>query len=311
MTSEAGSNKLFPEFSLPTGVSQGSKGIKDFLTETINKAVGTVAEAADNAKETLTQTTGVAVNQVTQVTEQAIGSVTQTAEQATGALSETASKAVSTVKESAQRAVGTVAETAEKAKVSLNEATGQAVNQVTQATQQSLNSLSETTEQAKASINEMVQGTETLTGGVADAIQVQLSKMIHNWLAAHPVISWAISHPLQTLGIVLLVIFLLRGLLKLLAQSIEKVWLLILKSPFLLGQFLFRGSSKLISLKGVNASQPVLPKPEQFLSLESPNQQVQLAQLLKRIEEISQEQSQLLQKVTAILESNKQVNWLS
>jgi hypothetical protein len=32
---------------------------------------------------------------------------------------------------------------------------------------------------------------------------------------------------------------------------------------------------------------------------------------LQRIEEISQEQSLLLQKVTAILESNKQANWLS
>jgi hypothetical protein len=308
MTSEAGSSKFFPEFSLPIDVSQSSKGIKNVLTETINKAVGTVAETADKAKETLTQTTGQAMNQVTQAREQAVGSVTQTAKQATGVLSETASKAVSAVKDSAEKAVGTVAETTEKAKVILNEATGQAVNQVTQATEQSLTSLSETTEQAKASITEMVQGTEHLTGDVADAIQVQLSKMIHNWLAAHPVISWAISHPLQTLGIVLLVVFLLRGLLKLLAQLIEKVWLLVLKSPFLLGQFLFRGSSKLIGLKRANELEPVLPKSEQFLSLESPNQQVQLAQLLQRIEEISQEQSLLLQKVTAILESNKQAN---
>ena len=308
MTSEAGSSKFFPEFSLPIDVSQSSKGIKNVLTETINKAVGTVAETADKAKETLTQTTGQAMNQVTQAREQAIGSVTQTAKQATGVLSETASKAVSTVKASTEKAVGTVVDTAEKAKVILNEATGQAVNQVTQATEQSLSSLTETTEQAKASINEMVQGTEHLTGGVADAIQVQLSSMIHKWLATHPVISWAISHPLQTLGMMLLVIFLVRGLFKLLAQSIEKVWLLVLKSPFLLGQFLLKGSSKLIGLRGANESQPVSPKPEQVLNLESPEQQVQLAQLLQRIESISQEQSQLLQKVMTILESNKQAN---
>jgi len=308
MTSEAGSSKFFPEFSLPIDVSQSSKGIKNVLTETINKAVGTVAETADKAKETLTQTTGQAMNQVTQAKEQAVGSVTQTAKQATGVLSETASRAVSAVKDSAEKAVGTVAETTEKAKVILNEATGQAVNQVTQATEQSLTSLSETTEQAKASITEMVQGTEHLTGGVADAIQVQLSSMIHNWLMAHPVISWAVSHPLQTLGIVLLVIFLVRGLLKLLAQSVEKVWLLVLKSPFLLGQFLFKGSSKLITLKGANGSKPVLSKPESLVNLESSEQQVQLAQLLQRLEKISQEQSQLLQKVTTILESNKQTN---
>ena len=168
------------------------------------------------------------------------------------------------------------------------------VNKVTFIKNQAFNSVTEAAEQAKSSINEIVHKTDVLTSGITDAIQVELSNTIHNWVAEHPLIYWALHHPLQMLGIVLLVIFLLRGLFKLIDKLIVDAWLSAFKYPFQLGSLLLGGLTK-------NNSTKASSELKKSLKLESPEQQVQLVEILQRLEVITQEQNQLLQKVTTIL----------
>lgn len=122
------------------------------------------------------------------------------------------------------KAGSAVAETAEKTKDTLTQRATETMNKVTFAKEQAVGSVTETAEQAKSSIHEMVQRTDSFTGSITDAIQAELSKTIHNWVAEHPLIYWALHHPLQMLGIVLIVIFMLRGLFKLIEQLIINAW---------------------------------------------------------------------------------------
>ena len=196
------------------------------------------------------------------------------------------------------KAVSAVAETAEKTKDTLTQTAREAVNKVTFTKNQAVDSVTETAEQAKSSIHEMVQRTDSFTGSITDAIQAELSNTIHNWVAEHPLINWALHHPLQILGMVLLVIFMLRGLFKLIDKLIVDAWVSAFKYLFQLSSLLLRG------LKKDNSSK-ALSDLEKSLKLELPEQQVQLVEILPRLEVISQEQNQLLQKVTTILEANK------
>lgn len=260
------------EFSLPTGLSQASQEIKVFFSETTNKAVSAVTETTQRSK---------------------------------GVLDETASKAVNTLKDTTNKAVGVVAQTAEKATNTLTQTTEQAVNQVTRVSEQAVDSVTQTAQEAKASLNEMVQGGESLTGSIADAVETQLNHSIHTWMIQHPLIAWGVSHPLLALGIVLLFIVLLRALLNLLAQGIEKAWLALFKSPLALGKFLLASSRRLMDRNREHSPRQTLPEQEELLSLAAPEQQIQLAQILQKLEALNQEQSQLLQKLVILLETNK------
>lgn len=196
------------------------------------------------------------------------------------------------------KAISAVAETTEKTKGTLTEAAREAVDKVTSAKAQAIGSVTETAEQAKSSINEMVQRTDSFTSDLTDAIQAELSHTIHSWVAEHPLIYWALHHPLQILGMVLLVIFMLRGLFKLIDQLIVDAWLSTFKYPFKLSSLLLGGLTK-------NNFGKASSDLEKSLKLESHAQQVQLAEILQRLEVMTQEQNQLLQKVTTILEANK------
>ncbi len=242
-----------------------SQDIKSFLTEAINQSVITVTETAKQSKDSLKET----------------------ALQATGAVKETTSESISAV-------VGT----SEKAKNTLTEVTRQAVDQVTQVTDRASSSVAATAEQAKSSINEMVQRTDDLTSSIADAIQTELSSTIQNWGAEHPVIYWTIYHPLQALALFLFIIFIFQNLFKLINRLIIVAWLAVLKLPFNISYYLFK------VLKN-NANKERFSDVEETVSLVSSAQQIQLSEILQRLETINQEQNQLLQQIIKILGSNK------
>lgn len=116
-----------------------------------------------------------------------------------------------------------------------------------------------------------------------------INNAIQNWLDAHPTLSWIVDHPIWTLVLGLLVLFLLWGLLNAIARFTEQFWMVLLRLPVRLSQWLFRGSPKV--LMGLLPFQPK----------EDPKKQLQ--EVLDRLEELRKEEDQLLEQVKKLLAS--------
>ena len=132
------------------------------------------------------------------------------------------------------------------------------------------------------------QATNTVGKGVSDAI----AGSFQSWLMTHPTIHWIVDHPLWSVGLIVLAIFLFWGLLRAIAQFMEQVWLLILRSPLLLLRWL-------LSL-GTNAYQRLTGSKTLPAEIVSDNQQ-RLTDILTRLETLRQEQDELLREVKTLL----------
>lgn len=113
---------------------------------------------------------------------------------------------------------------------------------------------------------------------------------IQTWMEAHPLIAWLLTHPVISLGLVLVIVVLLRGLLGAIARLTEHIWIAVLRAPMQLASWLFGAVLRLFH-------QPV-PPPQ----VETPTQQQRLALLLDRLEALKQEQDELLREVRAVIE---------
>ena len=314
------------EVALPD-VSQSFQKTKGFWTEQVGKAVNSVSEttaqaksslseSASKAKEALTQTTNSAVNAVNQATNNALGTVAEKTEKARISISEVANQAVSRVSETTNKAVDAVSHSAATAKETINQTTNSAVNTLNQTTSQAVESVNQATEQAKISLEDSIHKAGNMSDLASNAIQSAINGTVKNWMDSHPVVFWLVSHPLISLAILLLFIFIILGLLQALASFFAEGWLFILQSP---GKFmqgvLSVGSKSLSNVGGVAINSLVSKNPEdknnsalQLRGVESNRleSQERIANILTRLEAIRQEQNQLLQEASAIL--GKQFN---
>lgn len=262
-----------------------------------------VSQVLLNAKDSLTETAAKAAN-----------TVTVSADRAQAALNERASKAV----DAAVQAKDGLAQSAVQTVDTVTTTTGKAVNTLTETALQAGNSL-------QGSVEETWQKADQVSNAVSTAVENAMSALINQkldavnaWINAHPGISWAntallweINHPIISLFILLLAIFILGQFLKAFGSLVEKVFLAILQAPFRLVQFLVKASFK--PFDRFRASKPKIQQPEgNVLSLMtsiptsiSLAQRERLAHILVRLEAIGQEQNNLLQEVTAILASEQ------
>lgn len=149
---------------------------------------------------------------------------------------------------------------------------------------------------------------------INDAIKNAVNSIIQDWINAHPFISWLMSHPGMGLILFVFLISLFSGFLQAISSLFKQGWLFILTSPFQLFQYSLIWISQLI----LNSGRPLHSEPprsrlSQFLSTHpqrrieslSLEQQERLIILLQHLEDIHQEQNQLLQEVSAILNLNR------
>jgi cell shape-determining protein MreC len=116
-------------------------------------------------------------------------------------------------------------------------------------------------------------------------------KSVQTWMAAHPVISWVMSHPLWAIALFFIALLLSWGLLGAIARLIQQVWLLILQAPLKLFHWLFNSLFHAFSTRVLKAGEPTM--------LEQREQR--LLETLNRLEALQQEQEQLMQEVKTIL----------
>lgn len=116
-----------------------------------------------------------------------------------------------------------------------------------------------------------------------------INNAIQNWLESHPNIDWMVDHPILSILFGLLTIFLFWGLLNAIARFTERFWIALLRLPLTLSQWIFSGSSHLIS-----GALRLKPK-------EDPKKQ--LTEMLDRLEELRKEEDKLIEQVKSFLGS--------
>ncbi|WP_017717867.1 hypothetical protein [Kamptonema formosum] len=297
--------------SLSSAASQAITSV----SETTSQAVGAVAKTAEKAKDAISQTTNSAGSAVSQVTSQTVETVAETAEQAKNSLSSAAGQAVTSVRETTFKVVGALAETAEKAKDTISQTTNYAVTTVNQVTNQAAVTVSEVTEKAKTSLEDTIQQAEDLNHSFSETVRSAISFSLKDWTDSHTLVLWGISHPILSLAIILVASFIIVGFFQAFSSLFEEAWLFILKSPGKLVRGALSFGSKSVRDGGkVAANKRFSVKPVErdnynwdmsgvkSLSL---NSQERLSKIFTRLEEIKQEESQLLQEVSALLKAGK------
>ena len=130
----------------------------------------------------------------------------------------------------------------------------------------------------------------SLDDRLLDGIGNSLSYRWRIWLADHHTIAWIIDHPIISLVAgsiaLILIIRLVLTIYRVVAQTIDLMWLWILRSPWLLVKFLIGWEAK--------------PKIEHPNTLVTTNYQVtadaeQLQEILIRLDKIQRQQEQIMQ----------------
>ena len=65
----------------------------------------------------------------------------------------------------------------------------------------------------------------------SEGIKRAVLEMSQDGLTRHSIAAWLISHPLWALGGLLVSFVLLSGLLRAIAQSTERLWMILLRAP--------------------------------------------------------------------------------
>lgn len=130
---------------------------------------------------------------------------------------------------------------------------------------------------------------EQLSSPVVEALQEAMVNIFTDWLAAHPRIAWTFVHPRLALGILLLALLLFSGLLRLLFRLSEQAWLLLLKTPL---KLIFWGIGQIFT----TFRQIALPRYRR-----QQEKSGRLADILKRLETMGEEQEILLAELKELL----------
>lgn len=138
-----------------------------------------------------------------------------------------------------------------------------------------------------------------MNGVIAHNVQDAVGESIQSWLAEHPVLAWIIAHPLWTIALLVLTLFLCWSLLGAIAQLFQQAWLALLQAPLKLAQFL----SRKLFPQGLWQSLP--PRKESSLINLDSQQDLheQLPKILKRLDALRQEQEALIKEMQSILMS--------
>lgn len=131
---------------------------------------------------------------------------------------------------------------------------------------------------------------------------IAINSWFNYWFAQHPTIYWLIQHPwLTSIATIILVVFLVRffvTIYQIVVNLIDRVWLWILRSPFLLIKFLF----------GWEIKTKQLPNSTQITNYELISDREQLKNICDRLDLIQQQQQQILQEIALLKQPLKNVS---
>lgn len=137
---------------------------------------------------------------------------------------------------------------------------------------------------------------------VANSVGKSFTTSMNSWLGSHPLIYWLAHHPLISILIMLisgvLMIRLLLTIYRAIAHSIDRMWVFILRSPWLLVKVLF----------GWEKKSPDLATKNVITNYEVTNNPEQLQTILNRLDQIQQQQAQILLDLAQLKQASSVVS---
>jgi hypothetical protein len=141
------------------------------------------------------------------------------------------------------------------------------------------------------------QVTETASSAdnyLIEKVSNSVGSSIAVWLTQHPTIAWLVSHPVMAIltGLVaiILLVRLLLTIYRAIAVTIDRLWMAILRSPWLLLKFLFGWKPK---PKTVTSNTTVT-------NYEVTNDPQQLEEIMTRLDRIQQQQQEIIQDLALL-----------
>ena len=126
---------------------------------------------------------------------------------------------------------------------------------------------------------------------IADSISHSVGSRWDAWLIQHPFFGWLVNHPLISLvGSLIVIIFTVRLLVTIyraIANTIDRMWLWILRSPFFLLKLLFGWE--------VKSKTPI--SNTTVTNYEVTNNSEQLQKIIALLDQIQQQQQQIIKEL--------------
>ncbi len=137
---------------------------------------------------------------------------------------------------------------------------------------------------------------------LANPMELAINSFFQHWFEQHPFISWLVQHPIislvATLVVLILLIRLFVAVYKLITTSIDRLWLWILRSPFLLLKFLFGWEFK-------PKSEPTATN---ITNYQLTTDSELLTKICARLDRIQQQQQHILQEIALLKNQTKHAN---
>jgi hypothetical protein len=125
---------------------------------------------------------------------------------------------------------------------------------------------------------------------LSKSIDGAIGSYFNTWLQDHWPLSWIVSHPVQSLILLLCLVVLFWGLLGAIGRGVERFWIWLLQTPLKILKPLAIG----VWQWGGRNSLRVLPQREQ-----------QIESLIQRLRDIQQEQDRLLAELTDLVQKKR------
>ena len=133
---------------------------------------------------------------------------------------------------------------------------------------------------------------------ISDNIQLAIENSWSNWLSEHPTVDFFLSHPWLT-GILLIVLVLtIWGIIQKLPSFFVNFWVVVFKSPFILGKSLLKNKEE-------NEEKTIEPLSVNLTSIAEHDEN--LKTIVTRLEQTTQQQTLIQREQKQILERLKKL----
>lgn len=140
----------------------------------------------------------------------------------------------------------------------------------------------DTFNEAHTATQNMIQDSVSKVNNISNiaygSFQSSIESLWNNWLTNHSNIAFFISHPLISIVVIITLILTIWGIIQKIPSLFVNFWLLIFKSPFIIGKSLLKNNSQESIYENFNHKQEQLLKQilEKLESIETKQNQIEI-----------------------------------
>jgi hypothetical protein len=200
-------------------------------------------------------------------------------------------KAKTVIVESTSQSIEGISQITENTRTNLAKAADNTMDSVTEKTGQLINGITSTASNLKESLQTTIEKIDNLNHTLSEGIQSSIDASLNSWIDNHPQLVWSINHPLQSVGILILLLIMSAGLLGAISDITKNFWLSLFTFPLKIISKVWSTISNL-SKKNNDGQKNISGETET---------QKRIAEILSHLEANRKEESLLLQELESLL----------